>query len=111
MAVKVPGGWSMDRVLFTEAARKVFEIAVDHRRQGLKLPDDTLRGVRFNDNGAILARLESMFSEAEFMECPGTRIDAALIDAGQSDYWYSYEKKYDCDYGPEPETEIAEGDD
>lgn len=101
----------MDRVLFSDAARKVFEIAVDHRRQVLKLSDDALRGVRFNDNGAILARLESMFSEGEFMACPGTRIDAALTDAAQSDHWYTYEKKYDCDYGHEAETEIAEGED
>jgi hypothetical protein len=108
---KLKGGWAMDRERFTWSAVDVFNIAVDHRRLGLKLGDDAWRGERFNDDVAILARLESMFTEGEFMECPGARIDAALIDAAQSDHWYTTEKKYDCDYGPSDEMEIAEGDD
>lgn len=103
---KVKGGWTMNREKFSDNARTVLEVAINHRRLGLKLPDDALRGVRFSDDGAILARLESMFTEAEFMACPGLRIDSALIDAAQSDHWYTYEKKYDCDYGPSDETEI-----
>lgn len=106
---KVKGGWSMDRVLFSEQARKVFDIAVDHRRVGLTLHRDAERGVRFKDDKAILARLESMFDEVEFMANVGPCIDKALQDAGESDYWYRHDKDYE---GPEmAETEIAEGED
>jgi len=68
------------------------------------------RGMRFKDNGAVLARLESMYDEVEFMANPGPCIDHALQDAAESDYWYHHEKKYDCDYGPLDETEIADED-
>lgn len=98
---KLTSGWAIDRETFSDAARKVFSVAVNHRREGLRLPDDAERGGRFGDDGAILARLESMFTEAEFMECPGMRIDSALIDAAQSDHWYNHEKDYEM-----PEMEI-----
>lgn len=108
---KVTNGWTMNREKFSPLARSVFEVAVTHRRIGLKLPDDALRGMRFGNDGAILARLESMFTEGEFMACPGTRIDAALIDAAQSDHWYETEKNYEeRDYGQSDETEIADED-
>lgn len=111
MDAKVDSGWTMNREKFSEAAVKVLEVAIDHRRLGLKLPDDAMRGPRFGDNGAILARLESQCTEEEFMSCPGMRIDSALIDAAQSDHWYEYEKKYDCDYGSSDETEISDEED
>lgn len=110
MEPKVKGGWAMNRELFSIDARSVFEVAVNHRRLGIVLSDDAIRGVRFNDDVAILARLESMFTEAEFMACPGTRIDSALIDAAQSDHWYTNEKDYDWPDMPEGETEIADED-
>lgn len=109
MNVKTKGGWTMDRERFSDEAIKVLEVAIDHRRQGLKLGDDALRGVRFNNNDAILARLESICTESEFMECPGLRIDNALIDAVQSDRWYATEKDYGDEW-PSDETEIVDED-
>lgn len=109
MGAKVPGGWSMDRTPFSQVAREVLAAMLNARRLGLRLADDAERGMRFNDDNAILARLESMFTEGEFMACPGLRIDSALTDAAQSDYWYNHEKDYGDD--ETPETEIAEDED
>lgn len=107
---KISGGWLIDRELFTDAARKMLDVAISHRRAMLALTGDAERGVRFSGNSAILARLESYYTEAEFMANVGPCIDKALIDAAQSDYWYNHEKKYDCDYSPTDETEIADED-
>lgn len=107
---KIKSGWAMNREQFSDNAKKVLEVAINHRRLELKLPDDALRGLRFNDDDAILARLESMFTEAEFMACPGLRIDSALLEAAQSDHWYQYEKKYDGDYFSSDETESDDGE-
>ena len=110
---KIGGGIDLNRAAFSEEARKIVNIAIDHRRDNVELGGDTYRGQRFWDDRMVLARLESMFSEVEFMACPGRCIDKALIDAAQSDYWYLHEKRYDDEhYGEPPETEIAdEGDD
>jgi len=95
------------RIRYSEAAQKVMDIAIDHRRATIQLPPDAVRGARFNDDGAILARLESMTNETEFMACPGLKIDGALLDAAQADGWYATEK----DYGHEGETEIVGDED
>jgi hypothetical protein len=100
---KVENGWTFSRERFSIAALKVFDIAIDDRRMRLLLGPKTLRDMRFNDNAAILARIESMYTEKEFMVCPGLRIDNALVDAAQADWWYQYEKEYD-----ESETEIVD---
>jgi hypothetical protein len=102
---KVMGGVSRDRILFSEAARKVFDVAIPHRRLMIKLSNNAMRGMRFNSDGAILARLESMFTEEEFMGCIGLRIDAALIDAAQSDHWYEHEVRYDNESYFEDDTQ------
>lgn len=111
MNEKVDSGWTMSREIFSENARKVFDIAINHRRLELKPPNDAMKGVRFHDDRAILARLESQCTEEEFMSCPGMRIDHALVDAAQSDYWYEYEKKYDCESYFSDETETADEED
>lgn len=98
MDQKVKGGWTFNRERFSDDARKVFDVAVNHRRLFVKLTNDVLRGSRFNDDEAILARLESMFTEGEFMANTGPCIDKALEDAGQSDWWYKYEKRYDDEH-------------
>ena len=106
---KLKGGWAMDRTPFSTLARNVVEVAIGSRRSRAALPDDALADVRFKDDGAILARLESMFSEEEFMADIGPCIDKALLDAARSDYWYTYEKKYEDNYGDvdvPDETEI-----
>lgn len=95
--IKIESGWAMYRDLFSEQARRVLDSMIDSQRSALKLPTNTLRGGRFNDNAGILARLESRFSEEEFMGCPGPCIDKALIDAAQSDWWYDTQKDYGYD--------------
>jgi hypothetical protein len=97
----------MERKLFSEDARDVFAIAVEHRRTMLQLPVDAMRGTRFSSDEAVLVRVESACTEAQFMACPGPSIDAALIDAGRSDFWYAHEKRYD-DYCYADETEIVD---
>jgi hypothetical protein len=99
--INMPGGIAIQRDLFSNDAKKVFDIAVAHRRQIVDLPKAALRGFRFKNDLGVLARLESMFTEAQFMACPGITIDAALIDAAQADWWYSNEK----DYGNECEVD------
>jgi hypothetical protein len=103
---KVQSGWAMDRETFSQLARELMMLMIASRRASIRLPDDTLKGPRFNDNVAILARLESMFTEAQFVVSPGDRIDWALIDAARSDHWYAIEKRYDYpDVEHEQETE------
>jgi hypothetical protein len=106
--IKLKGGWAMDRARFSDHARQVFEFAIPFRREGLKLGDDALWGMRFNDNGSVLARLESMFTEEEFMACPGLRIDSALTDAAQADHWYTHEKDYEWPDMPQDDCEDNE---
>lgn len=103
-------GWATNRMRFSDGARILFFSTVGDRRRGLKLPGGTLRGSRFLDDEDVLARLESSSTEVEFMECPGLRVDSALIDAAQADSWYSHEKDYGMD-DESGKTEIAEGDD
>lgn len=109
MDSKISGGWSMGRMPYSSVARDLIFAMIDARRPVFILPANAERGMRFNDNNTILARLESMFTMDEFTACPGLRIDAALIDAAQSDYWYSHEKQYGTD--PEEESEAEGGED
>src|SRR6266436_4690621 len=103
-SVKLKGGWSADRELFSPTARELAALLLADRRALVMLPDDAVRGTRFHDDGTVLVRLESMFDEAQFMldPCPG--IDAALVDAAQSDHWYKYSK----DYGTNEEDDSYE---
>lgn len=64
------------------------------------LPEDALKGVRFKDDNRVLKELESAAATEEiFIEDPAFYIGRALVEAARADYWYAYEKKYDCDYG------------
>jgi hypothetical protein len=101
---KVSSGWAMDRERFSRDAVHLFNLAIDRSRVMIKLPSDTLNGIRFYNNNDILARLESRFTEKEFMSNVGPCIDKALIDAAQSDYWYTYEKDYGMDDADEVES-------
>lgn len=117
--MKIKSGWAMDREKFSEHARAVFDVAIAHRRANVSLPGEvpqnqrfggsggeTLRGARFKDDTAVIARLESMFTEVEFLADVAGRIDYALTDAARSDHWYEFEK----DYGG-PEVEDVHEDD
>lgn len=103
---KIKSGWVMDRKPFGDIARAVFLSCVDIERTFAIMPMDAMKGLRFNDNAAVLARVESYCTEIEFLGCPGPKIEEALIDAAKSDWWYQFEKDYGTD-----ETEIAEDDD
>ena len=78
-------------------ARYAFE-QIENRRPLVDIGADAERGVRFKDNRSVLIRLESNFTEEEFMADTVGTVDAMLIDAAQSDYWYTFEKKYEDDY-------------
>jgi hypothetical protein len=104
----INGGIDLQRKPYSTHAKDIFDIAIDHRRSGLVLPSNASKGARFNDNTSVLARLESMSTENDFIKCPGIRIDSALIDAASSDYWYQTEKKYDYEYYESEETEIVD---
>lgn len=78
-------------------AGDVQEVAISmirHARKVIALPDGTECGTRFNSDEMTLRRLESMFSETEFIHEPLNTVEAALLDAAKSDYWYSNEKEY-----------------
>lgn len=93
--MKLQGGLDVDAVKFTDGMRAVVIELLPYVRLAVKLPDNTERGVRFNDTAGVLWRLESMFGEDEFAHNPVGVIEAALIDAAKSDYWYSNEKDYE----------------
>jgi hypothetical protein len=68
---------------------------IEDLRSIVILPKNTERGPRFNNNDMVLLRLESNFTEGEFMKCPGLTVISMLIDTAAADYWYSHEKQYD----------------
>jgi hypothetical protein len=64
-------------------------------RECFQVTGDAIKGWRFSNDGAVFDRLESMFSEEDFLMFPTERLNAALLDAAQSDHYYTYEKEYD----------------
>ena len=105
--MKLKSGWSFDREVFSKHARAVFDAAIADRRVKVSLPGEialnqrfggmegeTIRGTRFNSYDAVLARLESMFTEAEFLGEIEYCIDYALTDAAKADHWEKYEEDY-----------------
>ena len=52
-------------------------------------------GTRFNDDEAIITRLESVLDQNVIRDIGwGQAIRGALIDAMSADYWYKFEKEY-----------------
>ena len=94
-----PIGWKTDRTSYSVVAKELALFLMSQRRQSLALSKDAMRGMRFYDNDCVLARLESNYTEPEFMKCPGLAVDAMLTDAARADWWYTFEK----DYGDEHE--------
>lgn len=94
---KVKSGWATNREVFARHTLDVFEFTVAYRRQMFEVSENTLKGFRFNDDGSIRARLESMFTEIEFLANVGPCIDKALDDASRSDWWYECGKVDDED--------------
>lgn len=92
--MKLPGGLDMNAVRFAEDVRQVVLDLLPHARLVVVLPDEAERGSRFNNNETTLWRIESMFSEDDFLREPLKTIEAALVDAAKSDYWYTHEKDW-----------------
>jgi len=90
----IKSGWMLDRVKYQPAVERFARRLMDERRPFLSLPEGAERGVRFNSDDAVMARIESNYTEEEFMSCPGLYIENMLIDAAKSDFWYSYEIDY-----------------
>lgn len=95
--MKLPGGMDANAVKFRDDLRAVALELMPHARLVVKLPDEAERGSRFNDNAGVLWRLESMFDADDFAIDPINTINAALIDAAKSDWYYSHEKDYGHD--------------
>lgn len=114
--MNVPGGMDMSAVKFSDDVRDVALSLIGHAREVVKLPEWAERGVRFNHDAGVLWRLESMFDEDTFLRNPLPAVEAALVDAAKSDYWYTQEKDYDEPYevsdydGPGDDEGCCEGD-
>lgn len=100
-------GMSMDAAKYSEDLRAVALELIRAARPGVQLPTNAERGPRFMYDDGILWRLESMTSEDDFVHDPIKGIMGALIDAAQSDYWYSHEKDYGYE-GVEDAEDIEE---
>ena len=97
------GGWTFDRIRYQSAVERFARRLIDERRPFIRLDGGAARGARFNSDDAVYVRVESNYTEEEFMACPGLAIDAMLADAAKSDWWYANEKEHDS-----PEMEIAD---
>lgn len=94
------GGMRFDAAKYIEPVRRLAIEEIRNRRESLELPKETIRGARFKSDEGVLWRIESNYTEEEFMGCPRVAVDTMLIDAAESDWWYTYEKDYgDEDYG------------
>lgn len=51
-------------------------------------------GGRFRDNRRLVIRMQSGFTEAEFLLEPELIIYDALKDCASADHWYTYEKEW-----------------
>lgn len=107
---KLPGGWSMDRVAYSPAGEANALEYIKRMRLVVELPrTDAMAGSRFDSDDVVYVRLESMYAEVEFNQWPMACVEAALIDAAQSDYWYTNEKDYGREDEPFEEPEENDG--
>lgn len=96
----------MERKAYSRAAKDNAIEYIQRMRSVIELPHNSaMAGSRFDNDDAVYARLESMYAEAEFNNWPMACVEAALIDAAQSDYWYQNEKQYDYTEEVEDHTE------
>lgn len=93
--MKLNSGIDMNAVKYAADVREVVVSLIGHARDVVKLPAEAEKGLRFYHTEGVLARVESMFSEDEFIHDPLVAVNAALIDACKADYWYSHEKEWD----------------
>jgi|SRR5579872_212179 len=95
--IKVTNGWTTDYEIFSEATIWIFNKFLDSRRELFVCSEDAIRGERFTNDSRVLLRLQSMFSEQDFLARPQQCIDAALLNCAKSDRWYAFEKDWGND--------------
>jgi len=67
-----------------------------------------MAGRRFNDDQYVLAVLESMTKQIDFERYPLFKLQEALGEAANADYWYEREKQYGSEADDDLEGEIDE---
>lgn len=104
-------GIFLQRDLYTPETKDYAVSLISEMRRIIVLPEQTMKGRRFNDNESVLSRIESAAREEAFKIDPVKFANIALVDAAQSDWWYEYEKDWGSDEREEPEAEDdGEGD-
>lgn len=88
------GGMRVDAPRYNDGLREVAATLIEAMRGVVELPKDAERGSLFNSTPGLIWRIESSFDAADFAMNPIAAIEWALIDAAQSDYWYSHEKDW-----------------
>jgi hypothetical protein len=65
---------------------------MDTIRDCVLLPEDALKGSRFNNDDHVMWVLESQTKEEEFIHDPVFFVCQALVESAKADWWYTYEK-------------------
>lgn len=95
----------MNAVKYSDMAKGLATKVFSELRPVIKLPDETLKGSRFNGDFRLQWILESQAIEEEFMKDPRMACEKALIEAAKSDYYYAREKQWE-DKAPNYDEEI-----
>ena len=90
-------GIYVDRKQYDAETKQLALEAIDSLRPTVYLPPEAEAGRRFKNSEWVLALLESATPQSEFLRFPIRAIEAALLKAAQSDWYYNHEKKYDYD--------------
>jgi hypothetical protein len=95
--MKLQGGMDMEAGKYEPEIQALALELIGHTRDVVKLPSDAEKGARFNNTTEVLWRLESMFTEDDFLGDTIHTIELALLDAAKADYWYANEKEWDTE--------------
>lgn len=74
----------------------------------MELRADESGGVRFRDNGYVLAVLESNYTIEQFEQDPDIVVEGALRECARTDYYYENERHDEDDF---PEEDDCNDDD
>lgn len=94
MNIMIKGGWRFNRKDYSPPVMKYLTNQIENRRHFVEIGKGAEKGPRFKDTSGIVARVISNYSEEQFMADPILTVDAMLVDAARSDWWYSNEKDY-----------------
>lgn len=92
---------NINAVKYSDVAKNLAIKIFSELRPTIQLPEDTIKGERFNGDFRLQWILESQTVEEEFIKDPRIACEKALIEAARSDHWYKYEKKWEDDYSHE----------